>query len=117
MLLNDCIMMKTGQNLANTNAIMITIKAKNNIRFSNTHYNIYRWIFDEITPYRGGNGTTYNILELDDYIDVQEPTSGQWIKGQIIYNINSNDNNILGWQCVTSGTVGSGCVFMPIRIS
>lgn len=113
-LLKNSVLFKSSANMGD-DGIVITVKAKGNVPY-NSDYNIFRWMFDEITSTRGGTGSTYNIIEANDYESDSLPSNGMWVRGQKIYNTRPETNNILAWCCTQNGYANSTptAVFEPI---
>jgi hypothetical protein len=55
----------------------------------------------------GNNGRRHNTLTA-------APTTGEWARGDIVYNRSPSAGGNVGWICVTAGTPGTWKAFGSI---
>lgn len=62
--------------------------------------------FDKLTSFNGGSGSLVTIKEFTEFYNDSEPSTGRWIKGQGVKNL--NPLTIYMWICTSSGSFDSG---------
>jgi Right handed beta helix region len=44
--------------------------------------------------------------DIDKYLETKPPTTGNWVRGTVIFNKSKKARSIMGWVCITSGSPG-----------
>ena len=66
------------------------------------------------TNYFNSSSTTAYVLDKRHIERTAAPVSGDWVRGDIVYNSAPTAGGFLGWCCVTSGTPGTWKTFGAI---
>ena len=64
---------------------------------------------------RGGSNANLILAQADNYESNATPSTGEWAKGQIIYNTNPSAGGNVGWICTASGSPGTWKSFGTIE--
>ena len=96
-----------GVNPANTIGIWVLSKHKSITIKDNKITGFGTPIHTEYANFSEGNDRTINISNAFIKYSNAAPTTGEWTRGNIVFNTAPSANGVFAWSCISSGTPGT----------